>query len=186
MSSTSRFVKKIRKIVVPKAEIKWYSKIIQQCENSYTMFPPVQRLRSVRRVPKGELKTCSESKDVEFHVLIRMFMSINMLAPQLHACLILMFDLLHHPTLDQPFFAKMHIRVEPENLSDFFDIYLGHQDVDPSDMREYCAYRQKSCFRPAPTDDPIGASGVVEITTNSLEGQILSEVHIPAVNFEMV
>ncbi|KAJ6504947.1 hypothetical protein DFH09DRAFT_1335147 [Mycena vulgaris] len=44
----------------------------------------------------------------------------KILTPVVHAACIHYFDLLRHPTLDEPFFGEVHVEIEPEKLCDFF------------------------------------------------------------------
>ncbi|KAJ7090468.1 hypothetical protein C8R44DRAFT_648243, partial [Mycena epipterygia] len=59
--------------------------------------------------------------------LVNNFSSNPILNMYLQACLILHFDLLHHPQLDPPFRARVDIGIEPAEIPDFLNIFLGNQ-----------------------------------------------------------
>ncbi|KAJ7436877.1 hypothetical protein B0H11DRAFT_2108884 [Mycena galericulata] len=59
--------------------------------------------------------------------LVNNFLSNPILNIYLQACLILQFDLLRHHPLDPPFRAKVDIGIEPAEVPDFLDFFLGKQ-----------------------------------------------------------
>ncbi|KAJ7734180.1 hypothetical protein DFH07DRAFT_1065295 [Mycena maculata] len=57
--------------------------------------------------------------------LVQNLYSNPLLAQHLQACFILEFDLLHRPQLDAPFMARVDIGIEPADISEFFNIFIG-------------------------------------------------------------
>ncbi|KAJ7493841.1 hypothetical protein FB451DRAFT_1491323 [Mycena latifolia] len=78
---------------------------------------------------------CVRWDDTEIFRLWNIFVNNERLLPMLHAAFIHCFDLLRHPTLEQPFFGEVHVGIEPENLGDFVRI-CRDPTTDTKKMRE--------------------------------------------------
>ncbi|KAJ6573112.1 hypothetical protein DFH09DRAFT_1312375 [Mycena vulgaris] len=70
-------------------------------------------------------KSCSPVDGSGIGKLVQNFYSNPLLNTHLQACFILHFGLLRRPQLDTPFMARIDIGIEPANMPDFFNIFIG-------------------------------------------------------------
>ncbi|KAJ7161913.1 armadillo-type protein [Mycena crocata] len=79
--------------------------------------------------PKHKL-SCSAVDDSGISKLVQNFYSNPVLSTHLQACFILDFDLLHHPLLDSPFMARVDIGIEPADMPESINIFMGERVSD--------------------------------------------------------
>ncbi|KAJ7228070.1 hypothetical protein C8J57DRAFT_1534642 [Mycena rebaudengoi] len=70
-------------------------------------------------------KNCSKENGSGIMKLVQNLAGNVVLMTHIQACLILHFDLLRNPHLDKPFIAHLDIGIEPADIPQLFDIYMG-------------------------------------------------------------
>ncbi|KAJ7504839.1 hypothetical protein B0H11DRAFT_1979569 [Mycena galericulata] len=78
--------------------------------------------------------------------LVKNFYSNKVLNTHIQACLIMHFDLLRHPQLGTPFMARVDLGIEPADMPDFFDIFIGK----PPRTEKLKGMVQVNAFTPLP------------------------------------
>ncbi|KAJ7459249.1 hypothetical protein FB451DRAFT_1272310 [Mycena latifolia] len=79
-------------------------------------------------------KSCKTVEGSGMLKLVENFCSNPVLHGYLQACFILDFELLRRPHLDEPFMARVDLAIEPADITDFFDIFLGQDLPDKKVM----------------------------------------------------
>ncbi|KAJ7714031.1 hypothetical protein B0H14DRAFT_3523112 [Mycena olivaceomarginata] len=72
-------------------------------------------------------KSCSTIDGSGICRLVQNLYSNQLLNTHIQACFILHFDLLRRPQLDKPFMARIDIGIEPAEMPNFLNIFLGDQ-----------------------------------------------------------
>jgi hypothetical protein len=151
-------------------------------------------------------KFCGASDDWEPMRLWKILQSNKVLVPILLTAYIHRFDLLDKPTLEQPFFGRVHIGIEPEDLMDFFKIYMD-PSTDASAMRGmvqinaisrvkfptgvheldegFLSSWKAAQTRPYMQSYPTASYGVIWIDLPGLKNRHLSIVAIPVEAFDI-
>jgi hypothetical protein len=70
-------------------------------------------------------QTCHEVEGSGISRLVRKLAANKLLLVYLQVCLVLHFDLLHNPTLDKPFMARIDVGIEPSDISVFLQLFAG-------------------------------------------------------------
>ncbi|KAJ7444042.1 hypothetical protein FB451DRAFT_1295019 [Mycena latifolia] len=94
-------------------------------------------------------KACSPVDGSGILKLLQYFHANTLLNKHLQACFILHFDLLRRPQLDKPFMARVDIGIEPADIPDFFNVFVG-QPLGDEKMR---GMLQVNAFTPAAMKD---------------------------------
>ncbi|KAJ6632099.1 hypothetical protein B0H10DRAFT_2426955 [Mycena sp. CBHHK59/15] len=150
--------------------------------------------------------SCSAVDGSGIRKLVENFYSNRLLNTYLQACFILHFDLLRRPQLDKPFMARLDIGIEPADMPDFFNIFIGQPlgagkikgmvqvnaftPLTPAAMAELTPMRKEIWRQARESANKMGyggdSVGLVEMGSGESEQTITCPVHIHQPAMELV